>query len=75
MYLSGYQNLKLVANLYKGITKERIDEVVKLVKLENRIHDKVSREKNNFLVFGTDGFIHKGIDLLIDIFERYQYIL
>ena len=43
MYLSGYQNLKLVANLYKEITKERIDEVVKLVKLENRIHDKVSK--------------------------------
>ena len=43
MYLSGYQNLKLVANLYKGITKERIDEVVKLVKLEKRINDKVSK--------------------------------
>lgn len=33
--------------------------------------DKVSREKNNFLVFGTDGFIHKGIDLLIDIFMHH----
>lgn len=43
MYLSGYDNLKLVANLYKGITKERIDEVVNLVKLENRINDKVSK--------------------------------
>ena len=43
MYLSGYENLKLVANLYKGITKQRIDEVVKLVKLENRINDKVSK--------------------------------
>lgn len=43
MYMSGYDNLKLVANLYKGITKERIDEVVKLVKLENRINDKVSK--------------------------------
>ncbi len=43
MYLSGYQNLQLVANLYKGITRERIEEVVKLVKLENRIHDKVSK--------------------------------
>lgn len=43
MYLSGYENLKLVANLYKGITKERIDEVVKLVKLEKRINDKVSK--------------------------------
>ena len=43
MYLSGYQNLKLVANLYKNIGTERIDEVVKLVKLEKRINDKVSK--------------------------------
>ena len=43
MYLSGYENLRLIANLYQGITKERIEEVVKLVKLENRIQDKVSK--------------------------------
>ena len=43
MYMSGYDNLKLVANMYKGITIKRIDEVVKLVKLENRINDKVSK--------------------------------
>lgn len=43
MYLSGYENLKLVANMYKGISKERIMEVVKLVKLDNRIYDKVSK--------------------------------
>ena len=43
MYLTGYQNLKLVSNMYKGITKERIDEVVKLVKLDKRINDKVSK--------------------------------
>lgn len=43
MYLSGYENLKLVANLYKGVSKERIDYVVKLVKLEKRINDKVSK--------------------------------
>jgi len=43
MYLSGYENLKLVSNMYKEVTKERIDEVVKLVKLENRINDKVSK--------------------------------
>ncbi len=43
MYLSGYDNLKLIANLYKNVTKSRIDEVVKLVGLENRIHDKVSK--------------------------------
>ena len=43
MYLSGYDNLKLVSNLYKGVDEKRIDEVVKLVKLENRINDKVSK--------------------------------
>lgn len=43
MYLSGYENLKLIANLYQGITTKRIDEVVKQVKLENRINDKVSK--------------------------------
>lgn len=43
MYLSGYENLKLIANLYKNVSKSRIDEVVKLVGLENRIKDKVSK--------------------------------
>ena len=43
MYLSGYENLKLIANLYKNVDKKRIDEVVKLVKLEQRIKDKVSK--------------------------------
>ena len=43
MYLTGFQNLKLVANLYKDVSEDRINEVVKLVKLENRIKDKVSK--------------------------------
>ena len=43
MYLTGYENLKLVANMYPKISKERIMEVVKQVKLENRIYDKVSK--------------------------------
>lgn len=43
MYMSGYKNLKIVARMYKGIKKERIDEVVSLVGLENRINDKVSK--------------------------------
>ena len=43
MYLTGYENLQLMANLYKGIDKKRIDEVVRLVRLENRINDKVSK--------------------------------
>lgn len=43
MYLSGYENLKLVRNMYKGVTVDRLQEVVKLVGLENRIQDKVSK--------------------------------
>lgn len=43
MYLSGYKNLQLIANLYKNVDKTRIDEVVKLVGLEARINDKVSK--------------------------------
>lgn len=43
MYMSGYENLKMISNLYGGITKERIEEVIKLVGLENRIKDKVSK--------------------------------
>lgn len=43
MYLTGYQNLKLIKNMYKDVNDKRIDEVVKLVKLEQRINDKVSK--------------------------------
>lgn len=43
MYLTGYENLKLISKLYDNIDKNRIDEVVKLVKLEKRINDKVSK--------------------------------
>ncbi|GAA3412451.1 ABC transporter ATP-binding protein [Paenibacillus hodogayensis] len=42
-YLSGYLNLVHYARMVPGVTKERIDEVVKLVKLESRIHDKVKK--------------------------------
>ena len=41
-YLSGLDNLKLYANV-RNISKERIDEVVKLVGLEDRIKDKVQK--------------------------------
>lgn len=43
MYLTGYENLKLRANLYPNIKEEKIQEVVKLVGLESRINDKVSK--------------------------------
>ncbi|MEH7273629.1 ABC transporter ATP-binding protein [Neobacillus vireti] len=40
-FLSGYQNLVHYARMVKGISKEKIDETVKLVGLSDRIHDKV----------------------------------
>lgn len=43
MYMSGYENLKMISNLYDNVGKDRIDEVIKLVGLENRIKDKVSK--------------------------------
>ncbi|MBQ2835857.1 MAG: ABC transporter ATP-binding protein [Clostridia bacterium] len=43
MYMSGYNNLKLSQNYYDKITDDRISEVVKLVGLEKRIYDKVSK--------------------------------
>jgi len=42
MYLSGYDNLRISANNFKNISRERIYEVAKIVGLENRIKDKVS---------------------------------
>lgn len=43
MHLTGYENLKIFKNMYKGITNEDIKRVISLVGLENRIKDKVSR--------------------------------
>ena len=42
LYMTGYDNLLISANIYK-ITKSRIDEVVQLVGLTNRINDKVKK--------------------------------
>ena len=41
-YLSGMKNLKLFASFYGKSAFKRIPEIVKLVGMENRIHDKVS---------------------------------
>ncbi len=43
MYLSGRKNLELIANMYKGVNKDRIEEVIKLSGLDKRIDDKVSK--------------------------------
>lgn len=42
-YMTGMENLRQYARMRKGVTNERIDEVVSLVKLSNRINDKVSK--------------------------------
>jgi len=43
MYLSGWQNLKLIANLYPDVTDEKIKEIVEYVGLEKRIKESVSK--------------------------------
>lgn len=40
-FLTGYQNLVHFARMLPGVTKQRIDEVIELVGLSNRIHGKV----------------------------------
>ncbi|MBB5322955.1 ABC-2 type transport system ATP-binding protein [Anoxybacillus tepidamans] len=40
-YLSGWENLEHFARMVPNIPKERISEVVELVGLQNRIHDRV----------------------------------
>ncbi len=42
-YMTGLQNLRQYARMRKGITQERIMEVVELVGLSNRINEKVSK--------------------------------
>lgn len=40
-YLTGYDNLKHYAKMSTGVDKARIDEVIELVGLKDRIHEKV----------------------------------
>lgn len=42
-FLTGYQNLLHYARMNPDITKERIQEVIELVGLQGRIHDKVKK--------------------------------
>ncbi|QHW35350.1 ABC transporter ATP-binding protein [Paenibacillus rhizovicinus] len=40
-FMSGWENLEHFARMQRGIDKARIEEVVRIVGLDNRIHDKV----------------------------------
>lgn len=42
-YMTGLQNMQQYARMRKGVKRERIDEVVELVGLSNRIQEKVSK--------------------------------
>jgi len=42
-YMSGYDHLLMCKDMHNGVTKDRIEEVVKFVGLENRIHDKTKK--------------------------------
>lgn len=42
-YLSGKDNLNIYGKMHGTVSKDRIDETVKMVKLENRINDKVKK--------------------------------
>lgn len=41
MFLTGWENLEHFANMIPGVNEQRIQEVVELVGLDQRIHDKV----------------------------------
>ena len=41
-FMSGYKNLVHFARMHENVTKERIDEVIAQVGMQNRIHEKVS---------------------------------
>ncbi len=41
-FISGYKNLLHFARMHEGVTKERINEVINQVGMQNRIHEKVS---------------------------------
>ena len=43
LYLSGMENLKIQARMYKNVVMDDILRVVELVGLENRIHDQVNK--------------------------------
>lgn len=43
MYLTGWQNLKLIANNYPDVNDDTLKEIVKVIGLEDRINDKVSK--------------------------------
>ncbi|MFD2616457.1 ABC transporter ATP-binding protein [Terrilactibacillus laevilacticus] len=67
-YLSGYQNLIHYGRMISGITKERIMEIVEVVGLAERIHDKVKRYSLGMRqrLGLAQGLLHKPSVLILD---------
>jgi ABC-2 type transport system ATP-binding protein len=65
-YLTGYQNLVHFARMSPGVTKERIQEVITLVALENRIHDKVNSLGMRQRLGVAQALLHKPSLLILD---------
>lgn len=67
-YLTGYQNLVHFARMSQRVTRSRIDEVVKLVALENRIHPKVKTYSLGMRqrLGVTQAILHKPSLLILD---------
>jgi ABC-2 type transport system ATP-binding protein len=42
-YLTGRQNLEQYARMYPDLPRERVDEVIRLVRMESRIDDKIAK--------------------------------
>lgn len=67
-FLTGYQNLLHYARMIPGLTKQRIDEVVQLVGLKNRINDKVKTYSLGMRqrLGVAQALLHKPILLILD---------
>ncbi|MCM1263819.1 MAG: glycosyltransferase [Butyrivibrio sp.] len=55
---------------------DRIDGQVRRILPSAMINDRFSynfskKKKENFLVLGTAGFVHKGVDILVEVFEKH----
>ena len=65
-FLTGYENLKLLASLEKSITKERIDEVLQVVGLE--------QEKNKLYATYSQGMKEK-LGIAQAVMEDFDFLI
>lgn len=54
---------------FRNVYKINVNAIVNPIFNINKLNANISAIKNNFLVFGCTGFLHKGIDILLDTFR------